>query len=213
MQNFHIPLKQIKLNLDLKVGDKYLEEKLKSLKREIEENQKEFKFLQKLKDLFFADKKLNEVFKREEVGPFSLFCLKIEHGSYDSVNEYRQDLRKQAERLDLEVEERDIILYLDTDYRPKDTRLEFSLICKKDYSKQNINLAQNYYFRTFPKTKALVYSYQGLNIYFILVYQRLFFYIDKYKVKLKGPNFDINMEDPFIQKSPFDYRTKLVFPV
>src|SRR3989344_1685705 len=195
MHSFGVPLSQIRELLTINAQDTYLEERLVQIKKEIE------------------DKDLNKVFHKEKVGPFNLFCFKLENGTYDSVNKYRTQVREEAKRLGLSVEQRDIILYFDTDYRPKNARLEFSVICKKDHSKEGIEVKEGYYFRTMPKTKALVYDYQGLNAYFILVYQRLFDYIYDNRIQLKNSVFDINLEEPEAKLSPFDYRTKLIFPI
>ncbi|OGH02175.1 MAG: hypothetical protein A2798_03535 [Candidatus Levybacteria bacterium RIFCSPHIGHO2_01_FULL_37_17] len=213
MHSFGVPLSQIRELLTINAQDTYLEERLVQIKKEIEEKQKQLRFLTNLRELLFEDKDLNKVFHKEKVGPFNLFCFKLENGTYDSVNKYRTQVREEAKRLGLSVEQRDIILYFDTDYRPKNARLEFSVICKKDHSKEGIEVKEGYYFRTMPKTKALVYDYQGLNAYFILVYQRLFDYIYDNRIQLKNSVFDINLEEPEAKLSPFDYRTKLIFPI
>jgi DNA-binding transcriptional MerR regulator len=212
MQNFHIPLNQIALAVKMKTGDSYLAEKLDSLKKQITEQEKEYKFLKKFQELLFAEKELEKVFKKETIGPFNLFVMKVERAHSAKANEYRFKLWKKAAESGIKAE-KDIIFYLETDYKPESSREEYAMICKKDYSKAKLALGPEFYFRKFPKTEALTYMYQGPNNYFILLYQKLFEYIFKYKVKLEGPVFDINMENPFIEKSKFDYRTKIVFPV
>lgn len=213
MQSFGIPLSQIKELLTINAQESYLEEKLGHIEDEIEEREKQLRFLTNLRELLFEDKKLNKVFERQKIGPFNLFCFKVEHGSYDSVNIQRQKIRDEAKKLGIATQDHDLIFYLEPEYKPKDTRLEFALICKKDYSKQKPELSEGFYFRDFPKTSSLTYDYQGLNTYFIIVYQRLFEILEESGIKLKGNEFDINMEEPFAKISPYDYRTKLVFPL
>ncbi len=212
MQNFSIPLRQIKTVIDSDSSDSYLEERLKKLNEEIEEKKTEYEGLEKLRKLFFENLSLDKVFKTENIGPFNLFCLKVEHGSYDSIDDYRLQIRKEAQRLGLKAEENDLTLYSETDYRPKNVSLEVAVICDKDYS-QEIKAPDNYYFRVFPETKALVYDYHGPKSYFILVYQKLFDYLEKNNIKLKGSNFDISQGEPLGNKSSFSAKTRLVFPI
>jgi DNA-binding transcriptional MerR regulator len=213
MQNFHIPLKQIALTISLDASGSFMDERLETLKNEISEREKELRFLKNLKTLLFEDQPLNKVFKREEVGPFNLFCMKVEHAEADKANEYRLMLYEKAKELNLDISGKDIIFYFNSDYRPKDMSEEYSIILKTGQIEADLSQNSQFYFRTFPKTKALTYLYQGPNNYFIILYQKLYQYIDRYKIKLKGPVFDINQEDPFIAKSKFDYQTLLVFPI
>lgn len=84
----------------------------------------------------------------------------------------------------------DICLYIEKgnyyqidEYKPKDTRLEIGLICKK----KNPNIKKppkNYYFKKFPKTKALIFTFKGPYYFISLIHKRLDEY---YETKIGYP--------------------------
>ena len=76
LQNFHVPLKQIKANS----VETTLLNRLKILKEEIAEKEKEYKFLKRIKALLNDD--FNKIFKEIYFGPYRLFCFKVENGQY-----------------------------------------------------------------------------------------------------------------------------------
>ncbi len=74
-------------------------------------------------------------------------------------------------------------------------------------------LNNSFYFKSYPKTKALVYKYTGPYEYLILVYQKLFGYIQNQKIKLKGQVFETYKYGPLNTKSKYDYQTIIGFPI
>ncbi len=210
MQNFHIPLSQIKLNLQIKSNDSYLKERLVGLRNEIEESKKEIEFLEKIHTLFFDDKNIKNIFKKEEIGPFYLFGCRFEKTSYDLIDKHRENVRQEAGKQGIKFN-KDLVVYLDSKFKPKNTSIEVYVICEKDYS-SNKFLAENYIYKFFNKTKALTYDYQGPEIYFIIIYQRLFYLLNKIKIKMNDNNFEI-YEGAGEKSSIYAFEAKLIFPV
>jgi DNA-binding transcriptional MerR regulator len=211
MQNFHIPLSQIKLNLQIKSNDLYLKERLDDLKKEIEERRREINFLEKIHLLFFEDKNVKNMFKKEEIGPFQLFGLKFENTSYDLINKHREEVRLEAKKLGIKSNQ-DLVIYLDSKFKPKNTAIEVYVICKKENLKI-VSLPEKYIFKSFPRIKALTYEYSGPELYFIIVYQRLFYLLGKLKVSIKNNNFDIYESSLGHGNSVYDFEAKLIFPI
>lgn len=89
LQNFHIPLKQIN-NSPKNNAEVHLRNKLQTLQEEIREKQKEYKFLEKIKDFLFEENK--NIFQVKTFGPFNLFCMKVEHGEYARITDYIKTL-------------------------------------------------------------------------------------------------------------------------
>jgi effector-binding domain-containing protein len=70
-----------------------------------------------------------------------------------------------------------------------------------------------FYFKSYPKTKALIYNYTGPYEYLILVYQKLFEYIRNNNIELKGLVFETYKYGPLNTKSKYDYQTTIGFPI
>lgn len=212
LQNFHIPLKQIKTNS----AQVTLINRLKALKEEIQEKEKEYNFLEKMKSFLFKDDKIENVFQTKNLGPFNLFCMKIEHGEYAKITEYLRILWKEAKRLKLKCEKYEIVFYLNSAYNPKNTPLEIALICKLSLShltSGNTKMKEDFYFKKYPKTKALAFEYNGPYEYLILVYQKLFSYIENANINPTSPVFDIYKKGPLNTESRYDYQTTIGFPI
>ena len=213
LQNFHVPLKQIKANS----VETTLLNRLKILKEEIAEKEKEYKFLKKMKSFLLDSRQARmtkDIFQTKTFGPYNLFTMKVEHGEYSSITEYIKILWKEAKRLKLKCENYEIVFYLNGAYNPKNTPLEISLVFHGSTPKVDARkLPENFYFKKYPKTKVLTFEYNGPYEYLILVYQKLFSYLEEEKIVLKGSGFDIYKFGPLSTKSKYDYRTTIAFPV
>lgn len=210
LQQFNLPLREIK-NL---VNDKNLtlDEELEKLDDFTKEKQKDFQFLKQINSILSPDTQPN--IKTEIVGPYQLFCYKVNNGDYHKIDEYLNHLRKYAKELRLKVLDYEITFYLDEDfeYRPKQSNLEIALIFKEAPKTSKI-LEKNYYFRDFPKTKALTFTFQGPYNYLPLVYKKVDKYIKDQKIILTGPVFEIYLKNPTNTKSSYDYITKICYPI
>lgn len=210
LQNFHVPLKQIKANS----VQATLLNRLRILSEEIAEKEKEYKFLEKMKSFLFKDDRIGNVFQARNFGPFNLFLMKIEHGEYAEITEYIKALRKEAKRLKLKCENREIVFYLNSAYNPKNTPLEIALILRGlPPGVEARKLSENFYLKKYPKTKVLAFEYSGPYEYLILVYQKLFSYLEEKKIILKSPGFDIYKYGPLNTKSKYDYQTTVGLPI
>lgn len=210
LQNFHIPLKQIKTNS----VQATLLNRLKTLKEDIQEKEKEYKFLEKTKSFLFKDDKIENVFRTKNIGPFNLFVMKVEHGEYARIPEYIKILWKEAKGLKLKCENYEIVFYLNSAYSPKNTPLETALVLRGSTPGVDARkLSENFYFKEYPKTKALAFEYNGHYKYLILIYQKLFSYLEAEKISLKSPGFDIYKYGPLNTVSQYDYQTMIGFPI
>lgn len=214
MQNFNIPLSKLGESIKSKKLDQSLEDSLKELKNEIKEKEKQYKFLQKMKHFLFETdvNDVGKLLKKESFGPLKLFCMYLPSVNYSDANKYRQMLWDQSRKIGLKVAISDMQFYQNTEYEPNDTKLEVALVCQvKDI--RNIKLPEGFYFRDFPKTTALVYKYKGPYEYFILIYTKLYQYIESNNLKLKFPAFDIYKYGINTNLSKYDIETKLAFPI
>lgn len=209
LQNFYLPLSQIKSALRNRGKDVLLTEKLKSLSLEIEEKQKEYNFLQHIRRFFVESVGFKGRLKEEILGPFNLFCALIEKGEYKNLPEYIRQLLKQAKILGISCRPPEIIFYLDHTFNPKSARLEIALICNGKIPKSKV-LPKNHYFKKFPKTKVVVYEYTGPYIYLPLIYQKFYNYMDQEKIDYrKGGVVEISIRGSLNTKSQYDYITKI----
>lgn len=212
LQNFHVPLKNIKIN----TTEKVLADKLIALRKEIQEKEKEYKFLEKIKTFLFKSNGRDSIFQTKTFGPYNLFCMKVEHGEYAKINDCIKIIWKEAKRLKLKCKNHEIVFYLKHDYNPKNTPLEIALICELPLSLSHLSSGstkkENFYFKKYPKTKVLAFEYNGPHDYFILVYQKLYSYFKDY-AGIKGYVFDLYKKGPLNTKSPYDYQTTIGFPI
>lgn len=115
---------------------------------------------------------------------------------------------------------------MDNTYNPKNTPLEIALILRPTSEEPFGHLGgvaerllrggdqdKNFYFKSYPKTKVLAYKYIGPYEYLILVYQKLFSYIEDQNIKLKGLAFETYKYGPLNTKSKYDYETTIGFPI
>lgn len=210
LQNFHVPLKQIKTNS----VQATLLGRLKTLKEEIRDKEKEYNFLEKIKSFLFKNDRIENAFQIKSLGPYNLFCMKIEHGEYAKITDYIKVLWKEAKKLKLQCDNGEIVFYLNSAYNPKNTPLEIALILHgSDTEVDARKLRENFYFKKYSKTKTLAFEYNGPYEYLILVYQKLFSYLEEEKIILKSPGFDFYKDSPLNTKSKYDYQTTIGFPV
>ncbi|MBI3485390.1 MerR family DNA-binding transcriptional regulator [Candidatus Daviesbacteria bacterium] len=210
MQNFHVPLNKVKGSLRVKSPENFLEERIKEAKTEVEEKEKEIKFLNNIKNFLFA-KDSNKSFKKEIFGPYILLCEYLEKGRYDEINSHIYKLRDLAKKLKIAHQDKQMTFYWDpVVYKPKDTRLEICLVLKGNKFPK-INLPKGYNFRKFPKIEAKSYSYKGPFDYIALIYQKIH---EKHGYILKPEErgwFDIHVSGPWNKKSSYDHVTKIAF--
>ncbi len=209
-QAFDLKLESIKIAKDNKITDGLISEQIENLKKDLEEKKKKLDFLERMSSLLLSDQSFEKVFKKESLGPFTLFSLRL-NGNYNEISKYRELVQKEAKKLKIVTTNEDVVLYLDSKYKPKNTPLEVSVICKNEAS--NVNLPDGFSIRKFPKTEVYSYNYQGPENYLILLYQRLFDTLIRNKVKLSGEVFDIYLNNLEVKISEFDNKIKLCFPI
>lgn len=208
LQNFHLPLSQIKSTKRSNGKDILLGQKLESLASEIEEKQKEYNFLKNIDEIFKNNFSLKGKLKEESFGPYTLLCTRIE-GEYKNLPNYIKELWKQSKKLGIKCRQPEIVFYLEHIFNPKKAKFEIALICSNKFSKKKF-LPEGYHFKKFPKTKIYTYKYVGPFQYLNLIYEKLYAYMDKEKLDYtKGGVLELSIRGPLNTKSPYDYLTKL----
>ncbi len=210
-QTFNMSLKDVSKNIGKYKEYTFLEGKLSKIKEEIEQKQKEYLFLRNVNNFLFSNKNLENFLKVKNIGPFILFTTLLKKGRYDQVDNYARNLIEQAKKLKIKTTDQYILLYLEPErYGPGGIDMELGLICAQ---KSGVKLPQNYYFRTLPKQKAVIYNYKGPHPYLTFVHKRLF-YDDYFKNhQMEKYPYDFYIRSPFNTKSPYDYLTKVVYPI
>lgn len=210
-QNFDMSLKDISKNIKKYNEYGFLEGKLSKIKEEIEEKQKEYLFLKNVNNFLFSNKKLENFLEVQNTGPFILFATALRKGRYDQIDNYVKDLYKQAKKYKIKATDKYILLYLEPErYGPGRIDMELGLICRQ---KLNVKLPSSYYFKKLPKQKSAVYDYKGPHPYLTFVHKRLFY--DDYfkKHKFSDLPFDWYVRSFPNTKSPYDFFTKVVYPI
>lgn len=209
LQQFNLPLVEIKAMLTKRSVS--LDNELKRLDQFIKEKQEELRFLKEMNVVLGEGKSL---LKREAVGPYILLAHKIENGDYYKLDEYIDQLRTVAKDLGLKVQDSEVTFYLDTnlEYKPKGSNLEVCLVISGN-NKAKMVLPKDYYLKDFPKTEVLAALFKGPYAYLSLFYAKIDSYIKKKKIKLVGPVFEIYLKNPIITKSPYEYLTKICYPL
>lgn len=209
LQKFNLSIEEIDRFQD-KSAVEFLNEELKNISDQISETKKKYFFLNKISLLLWSKSKLNLDVKT--IGPFNLFCFYIEKGKYSEISDYINTLWQEAIKLGLKCEKREVLFYLDPYLKPKDTKLEVALFCKSTPNLEQ-KLPENFYFRTFPKTKACHYSYKGPYDFLPLVYQRLDYHFLVNQISTNIPVFEIYEKGPHNTKSQYDFLTKIYYPI
>jgi DNA-binding transcriptional MerR regulator len=208
---FNLPLKNIKQNLEARNKGGFLNSKLESLKQEIKERQKEVVFLTTMKNFLFGNKPAEDFLKQESIGPCLLFGKTVEKGSYEGINSVIFQLIATAKRLKIPITDKSMVFYLDpVAFKPKDTKLEIVLICKKHKLKK---IPSDYFYREYKKTKAKIFNYQGPFEYITLIYHKLHEKRLSRRLKPNEVGFDIYIRGSWNEKSEYSYLTKICFPM
>ena len=211
LNSYKVSLKEVGNNLGSKNKSKFLDSRLTLLKKRIEEEQKEFDFLQTMRKVMYESKDLNRSLKREVLGPYLLLCNYVARGQYDQINSEIIKLIDYAKTNKIEATEKQMVFYLDpVAYKPKNTRLEICLILK-GLVEPKIKLSEGFYLKYFPRSSLRVFDYQGPFEYITLIYQKL---LEKKQDRILKPNevgFDIHYKGSWNEKSEYSYFTKICF--
>lgn len=210
LQKFDLSIKDVYRFHD-KSATEFLNGELKMIKNQIFETKKRYLFLNEISLFLWSKKNLNLNIKT--IGPFNLFCLQIEKGSYSEIGNYIESLWQEALKLGLKCEKREILFYLDLYFKPKNTKLEIALICQNNKINPNLGLPKKFYFRRLSESKAYLYLYKGPYDFLPLIYQRLDYHFLINQIKINQPVFEIYEKGPYNTKSPYDYLTKIYYPV
>lgn len=209
LQNFGIPLNELQTLVRNNQLNQRLEQQLAKIKEELEEKQKEYSFLEKMKS-FLSEDDIHTIFTKETFASHELFCLLVTDANYKNMEAYQKRLIEEAKHLGLDTGKEIYAFYSTTQYEPKGTTIELAIPYHHLKPSKDIRLNTDFIFKKFPKTEALVYTYIGPYEYFSVIYQKLFNYIEKQKIQLSGNNFDIY--DLSEKNSKYDVKAKLVFP-
>ena len=213
LQQFDMSLKNIPKTLADKAIERTLELKLRMISELIEEKKKEYTFLTKVRSLLF-EKDVSKYLAERWFGPYTLFCMRVKHADYNKMDDYLKEVINQAKSLQISCTDQQMAFYKTTAYEPRDTNIDVALICKQpNVTTQHKTLPNNFYFKSLPRTKALVYDYTGPFIYFSLIYQKLFNYIFENKISLVDHVFDIYHGNVQKKTSNYDSSALLAFPI
>lgn len=214
LQNFHVPLEEIAKLLNTETTKDFLSEKVTALYKEIEEKQKEYRFLKKFKKFYFEDS-LSQIVKTETVGPYFLFGKVVEKEHYHKLTPDFEALSKLADDLHLGRTKLSITLYLEPEkYKPLNTRIETSVVVKKQKLPKGLSMPDGYFLRKMPKTSVYSYKYKGPYEFITLIYERLHELNITGSLSVTFHPFDISYDD-FRDKSVslYDLTTKICFPM
>lgn len=209
LQKLNLPLTQIHRVRNQNTFN-FLEEELKTMKSSLNESQKKYLFLNNTVNFLYKE---NVKLETKLIGPLNLFCFYIKNGNYTDIGDYLNCLWKEAIKIKLICEKKEILFYHDPYFKPKNTKLEIALSCRKILDFSEKVLPKNFYFRKLPKTKVNVITYKGPYDYLSLIYQKLDHYYLTNKIKVKQPVFEIYKNGPYNTKSEYDYITKIYYPI
>lgn len=209
LQQFNISLRRIKTLLNKKSLS--LNEELVKLDKFIKEKQKELEFLKNFNSVI--DIKIKMKLKKEMVGQYRLFSHKIEQGDYYKIDTYIRELKQIATSLGIKYKSSAIAFYYDEGYNPKAAKLEIALICIGKIPRIEKILPSHHAFREFHKCSALTFDFRGPYNFIEFVYNKFKKYIKTHKILITGPIFELYLNNPTDTKSPYDYLTKIVYPV
>jgi len=215
LQNFHVPLKEIGEIIKAKGTQQFLQNKTKSLKAEIIEKQKELKFLDTFEKLYFGANDISKVVKLKTVGPFNIFGHVVTREHYHQLPKDVTGLYDLVDKLKIPRYEKAIIQYCEPEkYKPLDTKIEISIVTKVKILPRNSKMPEGYFFKTFPQTRAYVYTYRGPTEFITLVYEKLHELGITEKLPVNFQPFDIETggyHDP--KPNDYDIVTKICFPL
>lgn len=207
LQTFKVPLKNVRET----ISKPYLEKKIAQVRQELLEKRKEYNFLLRINKFFFDKVDLKKELKEESFGQHTLFGTYTPQGAYHKINADIERVDREARRIGIKTTGRQIIFYLDPDkYKPKNTRLEITTICKK--IPKAIKIPKGFFVRKFRKTRGLAFAYRGPSEFITLVYERLHEHDNMEKFAVEKYPFDYEIYGTLNKKSPYDHLTKIVFP-
>lgn len=212
LQNFDIPLKEVKKLIHGREAYLSLRAHLQKMKEEITQKQQKIEMLETLNETIFEGEQLKKYFKPEKVGSYQLFCLTVNKGSYNKIPEYIDQVRQTAKQLKIDIQDSEITFFVDSEYKPRNSNLKVAVIYKNNVNKR-INLPENYSFENFPKTKCLVFNYKGSYKFLTAIYKSLDQYIENNNIKINGAVFEQYLKSELNTNSEYQYITKICYPI
>lgn len=214
LQNFHLPLKEIKTILQNESIEEFLKDRTAALQKEIEEREKEHEFLTMFQKLYFKAIDINSIVKKEIIGPHTIFGRTILQEHYHELPKDVTDLYALTDKLKIPRLEIAIIRYLDTAaYKPLDTGIEIGIVTRIKTLPKHITLPDGYFLKTLPKTQAYVCTYKGPTEFITLVYEKLHELDITTKLPVNPEPFDVEFNGNHKPKpNDYDITTKICFP-
>ncbi|MFI5265217.1 MAG: MerR family transcriptional regulator [Candidatus Levyibacteriota bacterium] len=214
LQNFHVSLEEISKVLKTEATQDFLTDKVATLYKEIEEKQKEYRFLRKFKKFFFEES-LSQLVKVETLGPYFLFGKVVAEEHYHLLTSDFEALSELADALHLGRTKLSITLYLEPEkYKPLSTQIEISVVVKKGKIPSGEHLPEGYFLKEMPKTKVYSYKYKGPYEFITLIYERLHELEITKNLPVDFQPFDITFDDFRNKKrSIYDLTTRICFPL
>lgn len=216
LQNFKVPLKEISKILRVKTPEDYLSQQITALRQEIEEKQKEYKFLKTFNKFYFEDQDLAKIVKKETVGPFTIFGHIVEREHYHQITPDMQDLARLSDKLGFKFKRtpKSVAIYLEQEkYKPLNTKMKLGMVLKTTKVRTQKKLPDGYFLETFPKTQIYSYTYKGPYEFITLVFEKLHELNITNKLPVRFEAFDLYLDDYLIEKSHYDLTTKICFPL
>jgi len=211
LQDFDMPLKKIQQTLSNQSMKETISQQLAFIKHTISEKQKEYTFLQTMNEFLFDKPNIKKHLKTCFIGPFSLFSLHVSKGDYDKVSDYLFELKQTAKTYAIPTTTDEFLFYGGTNYQPKHTMLDVAIGMRN--KPQQLSLPTGYSIKTFPRTKALVFTYTGPYQFMTLIYPKVLDFLEDKHIALSGQVFDWYKKHPETVFSQYEYLTELVFPV
>jgi DNA-binding transcriptional MerR regulator len=209
LQDFAIPLADIKTIRSSDISEEMLHKKMQEIREQIEEKEKEYEFLRKIRHFLFADEDISSLFKKETIGPYILLSRKTMQGRYDKITDEITEMVSVANKLHIPLEGTQLTVYeAFNTYQPIQTSLELALVVKTN-AIPSTALPEEYFFRLFPKTEITYYAYHGPYAYITLLYQKIQ-QSTNVGIDKKNKNMDIHL--PVTKEmSEYDQVTKIAF--
>jgi hypothetical protein len=182
---------------------------MQEIREQIEEKEKEYEFLRKIRHFLFADEDISSLFKKETIGPYILLSRKTMQGRYDKITDEITEMVSVANKLHIPLEGTQLTVYeAFNTYQPIQTSLELALVVKTN-AIPSTALPEEYFFRLFPKTEITYYAYHGPYAYITLLYQKIQ-QSTNVGIDKKNKNMDIHL--PVTKEmSEYDQVTKIAF--
>jgi DNA-binding transcriptional MerR regulator len=211
LQNFYVTLRDIPKSLRNKSAKAFLTKRLAEVAQEIEEKQKEYRFLTTITEFLYSQN-THKLIKHETFGPYLLFCVRRNHGRYDQIDNELMLLKKVAHEHKIALTGEKMIFYWNPyEYRPHDSDLEICLVCKPNSDTSPVSIPDEFHFKTFEKQQVWTYTYVGPFEYLTFIHKTMF-ELTQAK-KYESQPFDIHFAGPWDTESKYDFMTKIGYPV